>query len=271
MKSRYSVIRGKRARPVASARATVEVLDSVKDATKDESDSSDSSSEADDEDEGVEERTVPEHVVPSSPEADPTSPEATVKTAPPGVISFPDVVNDQETRETEVPLPGPISLPPSPFLSATKNDPSLTPPASDLELAASGVERPSILKAISGFLLQQPPPSRSNEDLISDPEHIFRDSSMIVRTDEPTSIIALALKYALPDFLRCALTFLFSVRLSIVICSLNPVLKNGRLGKPSSTKVGKPSCLMIGLLQTPLPLGVSSMWIQGKLPIPQKI
>lgn len=31
---------------------------------------------------------------------------------------------------------------------------------------------------------------------IVDPEHIFRDHSMVVRTDEPTSIIALTLKYA---------------------------------------------------------------------------
>jgi len=45
---RYAVIRGRRARPVASSLATVEVLDSVKDAIQDESESSDSS-EADDE------------------------------------------------------------------------------------------------------------------------------------------------------------------------------------------------------------------------------
>jgi 1-phosphatidylinositol-3-phosphate 5-kinase len=197
LKSRYSVIRGRRARPVASARATVEVLDSVKDAIKDESDSSDSSSEADDEDEGVEEeRIVPELIAPLSPDADPTSPEVAIKTAPPGVASFSDVVSDQETRETEAPLPGPISLPPSPFLSSTKYDVSLTPPPADLELGASGAEqRPSILQAISGFWLQPPPTSRLNDDPMSDPEHIFRDSSMVVRTDEPTSIIALALKY----------------------------------------------------------------------------
>ncbi|KAJ7844258.1 hypothetical protein B0H14DRAFT_2777075 [Mycena olivaceomarginata] len=48
-KTRYAIIRGRRARPVASARAKVEVLDTVKDAIKDESDSSDSSGEADDE------------------------------------------------------------------------------------------------------------------------------------------------------------------------------------------------------------------------------
>lgn len=197
-KSRYSVIRGKRARPVASARAKVEVLDSVKDAIKDESESSDSSSEADDEDEGVEEeRTVPELVQQLSIESDPT-PSNEMKPTPP-VASFSDVVSDPGIQEHKVPTPGPVSLPPSPFLSSTKNhDASLTPPTSDIELGAGGTERNSILKALSGFWLQQPP-SRSilEDDPMSDPEHIFRDSSMVVRTDEPTSIIALALKYVL--------------------------------------------------------------------------
>ncbi len=63
---RYAVIRGRRARPVASSLATVEVLDSVKDAIQDESESSDSS-EADDEG-GDEEDTH------KSPDKDKTSP-----------------------------------------------------------------------------------------------------------------------------------------------------------------------------------------------------
>lgn len=194
-KSRYSVIRGKRARPVASARAKVEILDSVKDAIKDESESSDSS-EADDEDEGVEEeRTVPE-LLQSSPESNPISPEAAIQSAPPE-ISFPNVVISLGTQELEVPLPEPVSLPPSPFLSSTKTnkDISMTPPTSDVELSG-GLERNSILRAISGLWLQQPlaPRHGLDDDPMSDPEHIFRDSSMVVRTDEPTSIIALALR-----------------------------------------------------------------------------
>ena len=235
LKSRYSVIRGRRARPVASARATVEVLDSVKDAIKDESDSSDSSSEADDEDEGIEEeRTVPELITESSPEADSTSPEGAIKTAPPGVASFSDAVTDPETQEPEVPLPGPVSLPPSPFLSSTKNDISLTPPTSDLEFGVSGAERPSILKAISGLWLQPPPSSRLNDDPMSDPEHIFRDSSMVVRTDEPTSIIALALKYlSLLYGLSPILTFVFAVRHSTAKCLPDLVLRNELLVKQS--------------------------------------
>jgi UDP-glucose 4-epimerase len=56
----------------------------------------------------------------------------------------------------------------------------------------------SILKAISGVRLQQQSRNREAldaEDLMNDPEHIFRVFSMVVRTSELTSIIALALKY----------------------------------------------------------------------------
>ncbi|KAJ7654729.1 hypothetical protein B0H17DRAFT_1266831 [Mycena rosella] len=199
-KTRYAIIRGRRARPVASARAKVEVLDSVKDAIKDESDSSDSSSEADDEGDGnVEEtKTVPELVQQSSPESEAPIPEITVKTAPP-LESFPTVMEPQAATEVAIPRlppPGPLTLPPSPFLSSFKDyGNTLTPPPTDLDLA-NGTERNSILKTLSGFWLQQPPTSRSpfeGDDPMNDPEHIFRDSSMVVRTDEPTSIIALAL------------------------------------------------------------------------------
>jgi hypothetical protein len=58
---RYAVIRGgRKPRPVASARAKVEILDSVRDAVKDEeSESSSESSEADDEGEGDDDTPVP--------------------------------------------------------------------------------------------------------------------------------------------------------------------------------------------------------------------
>ncbi|KAJ7805196.1 hypothetical protein B0H14DRAFT_2881313 [Mycena olivaceomarginata] len=200
-KSRYAIIRGRRARPVASARAKVEVLDSVKDAIKDESDSSDSSSEADDEGDGnVEEtKTVPE-LIHESPESEPpiSAPEVTVNTDPPPEPLPPTVDVEPpvaaEDTAARSPRPGKLSLPPSPFLSSFKDYGNmLTPPPPDLDLA-NGTERNSILKAISGFW--QTPTSRSpfeGDDPMNDPEHIFRDSSMVVRTDEPTSIIALAL------------------------------------------------------------------------------
>ncbi|KAK7058615.1 Mitochondrial distribution and morphology protein 12 [Paramarasmius palmivorus] len=193
-KSRYNVIRGRRARPVASAKAKVEILDSVKDAIKDESESSDSSSEADDEGDGNEQKTVAELVQQTeSPASDSlTSSIPAIETTPPNQ----DQDADKPAELPVVPLvepqpvtsPGPIALPPSPFLG-----PSRTPSEIDIP---SGTERHSILKAISGFWLQPPPHSRNSfesDDFMVDPEHIFRDSSMVVRTDEPTSIIALAL------------------------------------------------------------------------------
>ncbi|GAW06573.1 1-phosphatidylinositol-3-phosphate 5-kinase [Lentinula edodes] len=202
---RIVVSESRRARPVASARAKVEVLESVQDAIKDddESSSSDSSSEADDEggedqDEG---KTVAELVEQTESPEEVTRVEV-VKTAPPD-STFPEstqtdkhITPGSESTESSATLPpSTISLPPSPFLR-TDHSVSVTPPHSDLEAPVPGTERNSILKALSGFWLQPPPLTRSsldNDDLMVDPEHIFRDSSMVVRTDEPTSIIALAL------------------------------------------------------------------------------
>jgi 1-phosphatidylinositol-3-phosphate 5-kinase len=221
---RYAVIRGRRARPVAFARAKVEILDSIKDAIKDdESESSDSSSEADDEggDEDDGKKTTDQTTTESSPEASSTLPqvltqpgneEEPTKTSSPtedvtapkvcdvDEVVAPKVANklDQQPDPMLAPEPSqeaPSSLPPSPFLN---NNSCPTPPTSDLD---SGTERNSLMKALSGFWPQPLPTSSSRiraeldgEDLMSDPEHIFRDSSMVVRTDEPTSIIALALK-----------------------------------------------------------------------------
>lgn len=219
---RYAVIRGKRARPVASARAKVEILESVKDAIKDESESSDSSSEADDEggdeDDTRTSKTTDQTTTESSPEASSTLPpvnapaEDLVTTASPKESKAAPAMNDALVVAPKVPGDQPppsspvqtsrlslSSLPPSPFLS---HNASLTPPPSDLDIG-SGTERSSLLKALSGFWPQQVNPSRirtefEGEDPTNDPEHIFRDSSMVVRIDEPTSIIALALKLVAP-------------------------------------------------------------------------
>lgn len=201
-KGRYNIIRGKRARPVASSRATVEVLDSVKDALRDDLDS-DSSSEADDEGGDNEEESsfvppAPQRSLPPSslPETL-VKPDASIRgnetpvTAPPLSV-FPDRSSGEDSHSTLAPATAPperMSLPPSPLLSSTKPD-AVTPPVSDLELLPATGASHSILKALSEFWQ----PSRQLDDPMSDPEHIFRDSSMIVRTDEPTSIIALALK-----------------------------------------------------------------------------
>lgn len=206
-KSRYNVIRGRRARPVASARAKVEILESIKDAIADVSESSDSSSEADDEGDGNDDGRLridlPTHT--ESPELTPLVVEPAAVAVPP-VLDLPEatktVLTEEPPLETEgalspVPPPGTHSLPPSPFLSNHRLDRniSMTPPPPDVDGAG---ERTSILKALSGLWTQPPPFSRNSyeaEDPMNDPEHIFRDSAMVVRTDEPTSIIALALKY----------------------------------------------------------------------------
>ena len=56
------------------------------------------------------------------------------------------------------------------------------------------------------------------DDFMADPEHIFRESSMVVRTDEPTSIIALTLKCVTDYVLLNDLTNILLVPPSIEIC-----------------------------------------------------
>ncbi|KAH9178847.1 hypothetical protein EDB89DRAFT_1901620 [Lactarius sanguifluus] len=202
---RYAVIRGRRARPVASSRAKVEVLDSVKDAIQDESESSDSSSEADDEggdDEDTQKssakvspevsRTLPAHGAGDEPK-DPAPVQFSELNAPSSSADCPEVLSGSplvSQRETLT------SAPPSPYLADTK---APTPtPHYDPDLGPPGQERNSLFsRALSGFWPQNIPHRNRGDDEAddprNDPEHIFRDSSMVVRTDEPTSIIALAL------------------------------------------------------------------------------
>ncbi|PIL31519.1 hypothetical protein GSI_06221 [Ganoderma sinense ZZ0214-1] len=205
---RYAIIRGKRARPVASARAKVEVLESIKDAIKDESESSDSS-EADDEgggdDDDRPDQKSPRKSPQKVPELPVPTPEPEVVPEPPeqSVAPLPDDNNlEQPSVDTQPTVPQEIEAPPSTIDSPVLSPISAgglapaTPPPSDFDTYPQG--RSSLLKAISG-LWQQPQTLHRNrsdtdvDDPMADPEHIFRDSSMVVRTDEPTSIIALAL------------------------------------------------------------------------------
>ncbi|CAK5280385.1 unnamed protein product [Mycena citricolor] len=199
-KNRYAIIRGKRARPVASARARVQVLESVKDAIRDESEESASeSSEADDEGDGEVEESgsskKPSTVESPEDEMHVQQQQQQKEEELPPSTTVPQVIVDEiPAPETPAPHrnppPGPLSLPPSPFLTSLKES-VLTPPPADLDLTG-GSERHSLLKALSGFWGQSRSPMEA-DDPLDDPEHIFRDSSMVVRTDEPTSIIALAL------------------------------------------------------------------------------
>jgi len=219
---RYAVIRGgRKPRPVASARAKVEILDSVRDVVRDEeSESSSESSEADDEGEGEDDTPVPApkksdsmNSTTSRPETgseiDPVTespaeletgeapPSTAVAQEPTGVSTTKPLRRVNEAAESALP-----SVSTSPTLFTNPLPPSARPHTSyaptDTETGVG--ERNSILRALTTFWPGQAPQSRFRsgsdvEDLMADPEHIFRDASMVVRTDEPTSIIALALKY----------------------------------------------------------------------------
>ena len=198
---RYSVIRGRRARPVASAKAKVEILESVKDVV-DESESSESSSEADDEGDGNESpRLIGKHSADSAlpevsePEAKPNSPPkpaANIVVEPKDPEARPDVILDSR-RDSPSESSSPL-LPPTPLAPPV---PPFTPPGHEDGGSPLPGGIPSLFQTL-GLWLQQPQSRHRMEidmdDLMGNPEHIFRDSSMVVRTDEPTSIIALALK-----------------------------------------------------------------------------
>ncbi|KAH9949349.1 hypothetical protein B0H21DRAFT_777324 [Amylocystis lapponica] len=189
---RYAVIRGKRPRPVASARAKVEVLDSIKDAIRDESESSDSS-EADDEgggddDEGgglqgaesknAQPQSAPLVIV----EGEPDLPAAPVVDSPVPPEGPPEVPSLGSPSLEDANRDAPPSAPESPILSAMTHEtiPS-TPPPPDLDVGPA---------ALSGFWPQQAPYPRHRNDMdgddpMSDPEHIFRNSSMVVPLNSP--------------------------------------------------------------------------------------
>lgn len=204
---RYAVIRGRRARPVAMARAKVEILESIKDAIRDEeeSDTSDSS-EADDEGGDDDEANIGKRLHPPSSEGPSEAPtdDALAPTSGDGVSDSNhtepaavvlDAPSEDKLLQPPTPLEPrlPISVPPSPAFPPAMLTPAASP--TELDIGSGADNRHSILKTLAGLWPQQNPPIRQDgDDPMSDPEHIFRDSSMVVRTDEPTSIIALALK-----------------------------------------------------------------------------
>ena len=201
---RYAVIRGRRARPVASSRAKVEVLDSVNDAIQDESESSDSSSEADDEGGDDEDTKSSAKVVKgflssqnaSEEPKDTTPAQFSELDAPPTSAESPGVPSESPLQSRSDTL---ASRPSSPYVPYAADTKVPTPtPSCDSELGPPGQERNSLFRALSGFWPPNMPHRNRADDETDDPrydpEHIFRDSSMVVRTDEPTSIIALALK-----------------------------------------------------------------------------
>lgn len=197
-RNHYNVIRGKRARPVTSAHARVVILPSVQDAIKDETDVSDASSEADDEaDANEEDLHKPSRELATTENLDVPPTDASTTTTEDSAPLEPSVRPEAEAfldADVAKQPPCPAQHPPSPVLDSGKQKhESLT---SDLETLPIGTERGSFFRTLSGLLLQQPLTKQKIEidESMNDPEYIYNDSSMIVRTDEPTSIIALALE-----------------------------------------------------------------------------
>ncbi|KAG6334021.1 hypothetical protein ID866_5064 [Astraeus odoratus] len=202
---RYAVIRGRKARPVAFAKATVEVLESIRDAIRDETDLSDGSSEADDEggDEDEARKSFDKIAMESSPEQSQILP---VVTTEENCDAAPALVLPAEETSVPVSSTPPLappsaglehvhSFPPSPFL---RSEPSgqLIPPTPPIISLEDFPGRSILGHALRGLWPSQLPSRRADletEDPLNDPEHVFRDSLMVVRTDEPTSIIALSL------------------------------------------------------------------------------
>ncbi|KAF5332625.1 hypothetical protein D9611_005067 [Ephemerocybe angulata] len=200
-KPKHPMFRGRGARPVASSKAKVEVLksmDAINSEPEEEEEGADSSSEADDEADGMEEeRGAPKRdqkaTKPPKPEEDPETP--LPETPAEDKATTPSTASTVEGPEVtlEVVAPPPPDTPETPDINSSiqslgparpKREHPRTPPMSDNEY---GQTRNSILNALSGFWTL----AMDQDDPFRDPEHIFSD--MVVRLDEPTSIIALAL------------------------------------------------------------------------------
>ncbi|KZO89685.1 hypothetical protein CALVIDRAFT_603485 [Calocera viscosa TUFC12733] len=204
---RVSHLRYRRARPLATTQAKIQVFDNVKDAIRDESDSESSESEADDEDDGDEEAAsvLPEadHVPVPVIQAQAASPDRTVAISP---SVAPEI-------EAPLPCPSPITIDlPVPFIPLSPAPSEASSPTlsavvapilqsnssqiSEADLVSSAEKHPSLLKSIAAMGLW--PGSRPGDwaplDYPSSAlDHIFADSPIIIREDEPTSIISFAL------------------------------------------------------------------------------
>ncbi|KAK4055651.1 Mitochondrial distribution and morphology protein 12 [Microbotryomycetes sp. JL201] len=224
---RFAMIRSKRARPVVSEQPTIQVFDNLKDATKEDSDDDTRSSDgADDEDDD-------EHDVDSDAEAvskiEPSAsghkncdeamvhsdlPDTTSAASRPPIsmadaLLWPPIeailpvtdsthtenshgnvedANALKSSKTEPSSSDALSVPPSPLLPEHF---ATLPRMSEGE--SSGNERGSIMKAISSLWAFRGHELAPLEYPLAPSEHIFADNPILVRDDEPTSILAFAL------------------------------------------------------------------------------
>ncbi|KAL8278325.1 hypothetical protein RQP46_009217 [Phenoliferia psychrophenolica] len=209
---KMALFRGKRVRPVAVAHSTVQVFDNVRDAIKEDSDDDDSHSSDGADDEYDEDVDVDDEVKPVPVEAEPvvhpsgpseaSSKESFVYDHPPestdAAMHYPaaraadDSYNAQPLEDLAPPTDSePPSVPPSPRLT----DGFPVPRVSEGE--SSGTERGSIIKAISNLWTYRGGEFTPLEYPLHPSEHIFADNPILVREDEPSSIIAFALRFVL--------------------------------------------------------------------------
>lgn len=225
-----SLARGRRARPVTVAKAVVTSLD-LRDAVKDESDSS-ISSEADDEEENQGSPSKqqagkrPRHASPTSSIAKPlpstgsaiiphplqeydplstsfsapaTPPHASEaatskKNSPPKALQD-SVQLDLGPFEKVAPL---SSMPPTPLMTGSSTTSALSGGGrgghmSESELSAAGPERQSILKTLSSLWAFTDADLAPLEYPLGAGTHLFKDSRIIIREEEPMSIVAFTL------------------------------------------------------------------------------
>lgn len=226
----YALLRGRRARPVASGRPSVHVIENLQQVIFNESDSNDESSDADDEEEGEEEEAP--QLQREHPNSQPSSSGGDLSIVETTSLPSPETTPPESSKEpsptTSQNIPVPIqnivrqsslntpvsnqslfsSVPPSPGIPSFR---SSSPALTSFEGTHTLQEKGSFIKTLSGLWSQQQGLPRnladSFEDLIADPVHIHQDSPIALRTDEPTSIIAVALRSVHP----CICSFQFDV------------------------------------------------------------
>ncbi|KAG9038840.1 1-phosphatidylinositol-3-phosphate 5-kinase [Tulasnella sp. JGI-2019a] len=228
-KRRYAIMKGRRARPVASSKAKVEIFDNIMDAARDESeDGSEASSEADDEDEGDDERkratASPEESTdaisprPSDPALtrlmiSETLSDEPQKNADTYVDLSSPIVSTRPSTSNLPPASAPITAPPSQDASRPASPPPDASPSthngmsyisghSESEYSVGGAaERNSVINTIAGYSgfswMREPMPTFTHLKYPASPsEHLFEEAPITVREDEPTSIIAFTLQSA---------------------------------------------------------------------------
>ncbi|CAE6470557.1 unnamed protein product [Rhizoctonia solani] len=214
---RYAIIRGRRARPVVTAKPKVEIFNNYKDALRDdESESSDSSSEADDEDEGEEDpnKLRVDALDPILSVSDLTAHSMTLPALAPGIPAQDQKMaetadtNDQEKHDecTELKLQTHLrsitdftpesSVPSSPLIRPIRDSSLGQGNYSEAEMSASAHRQSFLYRMSAAAMSRMATREYTAMNLVypaAPTDHVFAESYITVREDEPTSIIALTL------------------------------------------------------------------------------